>query len=952
MKFVLTFFISLFFLSATFAQKEKDSLFQIWHNINIPDSTRFNVMSNLIDDHYLFKKTDSALILVHQMLDLAQSKKNIRYEVEAQTLLGKIYFEKKENEKAKTYYTTGLELALSIKDSFLYANKLLGLGSLEYTYEDYTNAFKTLQKSQTYSEKIGDSLNLGWSIAYQGFIFTALGDYQEAEKYHLNHLRLSKKYGIKRSISGANGNLGNVYKNLGNIPKSIKHWKEGIRIAKEIGLPLYAVIGTGNLISIYIDEKDYENASKYLEEYISVLGHLKNPEYHSDILLFQCQIEYGLGNYIEALKKCNDCIKIYDVNNWDYDTDILKSLYEINKKLNNHALALNYFEKYQELIDNENENKSRTEIQNIIFNNQLSTDSIAKAQEKESLSRTYKAGLLKKNRERNLFLILGFLVLLLGTAYFIIYRKIETTKRKRLREINTLKNALFTNITHEFRTPLTVIKGMTDAIKSDLQNKKPEGIQNSLEMIERNSNNLLHLVNEMLDLSKLESGNMELQLIQSDIIPFIKYLGESFSSYALENDIKLTIYCEIESLIMDFDGNKLTSIVSNLLSNAIKFTEEQGKIIVHINKINQKDQSYLSIKIKDSGIGIASEELPNIFNRFYQTDASTVRKNEGTGIGLALTKELVELMNGTIEVKSKLSKGSEFSVKIPITNNAKTISQVPQTLDSTFQIIRTKSKQVAKTQDTAAELPLLLIIEDNMDVAHYLKTCLKSTYETIHAVNGIEGIEIALEKIPDIIICDVMMPGKDGFEVCKTLKNDERSDHIPIIILTAKATFEDKLKGLSIGADAYLAKPFNKEELFTRLDQLILVRKKLMKKLEKSGYSSLLNEEFEDPQTKFLKQIIESVHTHLDDANFGATQLAKELHLSESQIYRKLKSISDKSTAIFIRTVRLQKAKELLQTSSKSVSEIAYVVGFSNPSWFSRAFKDEFGYPPSEEVSI
>ncbi|APQ16014.1 hypothetical protein A9200_16270 [Maribacter hydrothermalis] len=908
-------------------------------------------MSDLIAFHYLYTKTDSALTLGYQMLELAQNKKNVSYQIEALTTLGKVYFEKKENEKGTTHYTKGLELALSKQDSFLYSDKLLGLGSLEYNYEDYTSAFKTLQKSQSYSGKIGDSLSLGWSIAYQGFIFTALGDYQEAEKYHLEHLRLSEKYGIRRSIAGANGNLGNVYRKFGDISKSLKYWKKGIRIAKEIGQPLYAAQGTGNLIDIYINEKDYVNASKYLDEYRFVVSHLKIPDFHSNILLFQCQIDLGLGNYTKALRECEACEKVYRVNNWELESDILKSLYEVNKKLNRHKTALAYFEEYQLIIDNEDEIKSKSEIQSIIFNNQLTTDSIAKAQEKVLLSRNYEEGLRKKNRERNLFLILGLLVLMIATAYFFIYRKIEASKRKRLKEINELKNALFTNITHEFRTPLTVIKGMTDTIKSDLQNKKPEDVQNSLEMIERNSNNLLHLVNEMLDLSKIESGNMELQLVQSNVIPFLKYLGESFSSYAQENDISLTIYSETESLLMDFDSKKLTSIVSNLLSNAIKFTEEQGKIIVHINEVVEKDQSYLFLKIIDSGIGIASDQLPSIFNRFYQTDASTVRKNEGTGIGLALTKELVELMNGTIKVKSTLGKGSEFSVKIPVTKNATITTKDSHSFNSTFPIIKTKSKHVVETTETISELPLVLIIEDNLDVAHYLRTCLGNAYETIHAVNGIEGIELALKKIPDIIICDVMMPGKDGFEVCKTLKNDERSDHIPIIILTAKATVEDKLKGLSIGADAYLAKPFNKEELFTRLNQLILVRKKLMNKLEKSGFSSLLSEELEHPQTKFLKQIIESVHAHLDDANFGATQLAKELHLSESQIYRKLKAITDKSTAIFIRTVRLQKAKELLKTSSKSISEIAYTVGFSNPSWFSRAFRDEYGYPPSEESS-
>ncbi len=543
------------------------------------------------------------------------------------------------------------------------------------------------------------------------------------------------------------------------------------------------------------------------------------------------------------------------------------------------------------------------------------------------------------------FAILAFLAY--RVYHFLLSRKIEDSERKRLKEINQLKNTLFTNITHEFRTPLTVIKGMADSIKLDLENNKHDGLENSLEMIERNSDGLLLLVNEMLDLSKIESGNMELQLVQSDVIPFVKYLSESFSSFAEENQISLTIYSEIDTLIMDFDSKKLTSIISNLLSNAIKFTPEYGKIIVHINEITQKDESYLFIKIKDNGIGISSEDLPHIFNRFYQTDTSTIRKHEGTGIGLSLTKELVALMHGTIEANSTLNKGSEFSVMIPITREAPVTSKVEIDTIAIAPKIAIPSKQIKKSIETNSELPLVLIIEDNMDVAHYLKTCLTNTYETIHAVNGIEGIEMALEKIPDIIICDVMMPGKDGFEVCATLKSDERSDHIPIIILTAKVTAEDRLAGLSHGADAYLAKPFNQAELFTRLDQLISLRKKLISKIQNDGFSSLLKKRSKNPKLQFLKKVVQLIHDEIDNSKFGSIELARKLLISESQLYRKIKALTEKSTAVFMRSIRLQYAKELLINTDKSVSEVAYEVGFNDPSWFSRAFKDEFGFSPS-----
>lgn len=543
--------------------------------------------------------------------------------------------------------------------------------------------------------------------------------------------------------------------------------------------------------------------------------------------------------------------------------------------------------------------------------------------------------------------VTAFAFIIYSMYRFQLSKKLAISESSRLREVNEFKNTLFTNITHEFRTPLTVIKGMTDTIKLNLKTKKLNDVENSLEMIERNSDSLLHLINEMLDLSKIESGNMQLQLVQSDVIPFLKYISESFSSFAEENKISLTIYSEVESLQMDFDGNKLTSVISNLLSNAIKFTPEYGKIIVHINEITQKEKSYLFIKIKDNGIGISSENLPHIFNRFYQTDTSAIRKHEGTGIGLALTKELIVLMNGTIEANSTISKGSEFKIMIPITREALGTTKVNPEVITTFPAINTPSEQATLTRESNSELPLVLIIEDNMDVAHYLKTCLNNTYDTMHAVNGNEGIEMALEKIPDIIICDVMMPGKDGFEVCATLKNDGRSDHIPIIILTAKVTTEDRLTGLSHGADAYLAKPFNKEELFTRLNQLVSLRKKLIDKIQNDGFNTILKKRTEDPKLQFLQKIVKLIHTEISNSNFGSAELAKKLLISESQLYRKIKAITEKSTAVFIRSIRLQFAKELLKRTDKTVSEIAYEVGFNDPSWFSRAFKDEFGVSPS-----
>ncbi|MBD1260875.1 response regulator [Maribacter polysiphoniae] len=519
---------------------------------------------------------------------------------------------------------------------------------------------------------------------------------------------------------------------------------------------------------------------------------------------------------------------------------------------------------------------------------------------------------------------------------------------EQLVELNEAKTRLYSNITHEFRTPLTVILGMADTLKSNFSHQNFENTDKPLEMIRRNGKNLLHLVNEMLDLAKVESGSMALNLVQTDAIPFVKYLSESFHSLAESKKINLTVYSEINALEMDIDVNKMASIISNLLSNAIKFTAANGKIIVHLNKIKTKDGEFFSLKVQDNGLGLAEDDMAHLFDRFYQVENESTEYQKGTGIGLSLAKEFVELMNGTIDVESTLGKGSTFTVLLPITHSAAKTTDAKITIEPPIKAPLSYQKEQIDFSKKSSELPLVLIIEDNDDVAHYLETCLKKNYQTIHARNGDAGIKMAMEHIPDIIVSDVMMPGKDGYQVCATLKADERTDHIPIILLTAKVTTEDRLTGLTHGADAYLAKPFIKEELFTRLDQLILVRKKLIGKLEKNGLASMLKDKVENPQTKFLKHVIKAIHKNLDNPDFGPSQLAKDMHLSESQIYRKLKAITDKSTAIFIRSVRLQKAKELIQTTQKTISEIAYETGFNDPSWFSRAFKDEFGFPPSD----
>ena len=414
--------------------------------------------------------------------------------------------------------------------------------------------------------------------------------------------------------------------------------------------------------------------------------------------------------------------------------------------------------------------------------------------------------------------------MLYGLYRFLLNRQLEQAEARRLKELDQVKTRLYTNITHEFRTPLTVIQGMAEKVVE----KPDKWLHRGIAMIKRNNQKLLRLVNQMLDLSKLESGKLELQLIQADVIPFLYYLVESFQSYAEAQGVDLQLLPEVEKLEMDYDPDRLTDIVSNLLSNAIKFTPEGGHVYISILRNNGS----LVLIVKDTGSGIASDALSHIFDRFYQADDSTTRQGEGTGIGLALTHELVQLMGGNIDASSTPGSGSTFTVVLPIKKEASIHEQVFEGAAAikTWEVARQGEVTRLADQVVKEELPHILLIEDNADVVSYLVSCLETEYRISIAHDGEEGIQKALERVPDIIISDVMMPHKDGFEVCYALKNDIRTSHIPIILLTAKADIASRLTGLRRGADAYLTKPFNEEELLIRIENLLEIRKQLQQR--------------------------------------------------------------------------------------------------------------------------
>ncbi|MCI5082422.1 MAG: ATP-binding protein, partial [Saprospiraceae bacterium] len=547
----------------------------------------------------------------------------------------------------------------------------------------------------------------------------------------------------------------------------------------------------------------------------------------------------------------------------------------------------------------------------------------------------------------------------------------EQKEAERLAQLDRLKSNFFSNITHEFRTPLTLIlEPVRQMLSKDLPKGDLEQLEEKLRLVRNNGDRLLLMVNQLLDLSKLEGQQMKLDIRLGNVVEVLRAIFEAFVPMADQKGINLHWKEQKDIPHCYFDKDKLEKVVGNLLSNALKFTH-QGSCTLDISY--QKHPALrLQIKISDSGIGIPPTELDRIFDRFYQVDSSSTRSNAGTGIGLSLTKELMQLMNGQISVESTVGKGTSFQLQLPMEKAALSAgmpihssgeaveAQASQNRATAVAISRkgepgTTSPPGAHlanqlTNQEKEEPPLLLLVEDNPELRSFLKQSLARNFKVEEAADGQEGIEKAIEHIPDLIISDLMMPRKNGYELTDTLKQNEKTSHIPIVLLTAKAAAESQVEGVQKGADVYLTKPFNTEVLLAYIHNLIEVRRKLHQKYqvqEKAPIGEKLKV-FEPSEHQFLKKLHQILEEQLDNSELTADELARKMLMSRSQLHRKIKALTNQHTTEFIRSYRLDRAMELLRQQKGNVTEVAFQVGFASQKYFSRRFKEKFGQNPSE----
>lgn len=950
---------------------------------------------------------EKALDLYEQSLLASQTLNDQGAQTVAHNNIGTIHMEQGDWGAAEYHYTEALKIQETLGNKTFQAGLLQNIALISRRQAKFTEAIEHYNRAMILQKELGKLppqaliwRDIGITHRDQGNFTKALQAYQEA-------LKIGQTLGDKTIASSCLKSIAVIYNDMEDYEFGIRYYQQALAIAEELGdRPLVANLLNG-LGRSYMLNQDYELASSYLYRAISIRqevgprrslayplynlgstyvkqGQLDSAFYYLDRSLpltrqykqihlqTLCLTDLGLahkqkGNLSAAIAHLEEAYSISPPTAYRQEKiDVTRALYQLYKLQNQPTKALTYHELLKSIQDTLFNEKNAREIARLEAAFEFEEEKQAMAFEQE------RNNTRQQSFRRAAYVALGVALLIILAVVWYYRQKQEANKqlkrlnveilqqKEKLEELDHLKSRFFTNIAHELRTPLTVIGGMVEQIK----NQPKKWLSKGLPLIERNNTNLLNLVNQIMDLRKLEAGNLQLHMIQGDIIGFLRYILESFQSMADSKDVQLHFLPEQPSLLMDYDQEKLLRIVSNLMSNAIKFTPEGGDVYLTIKKgntlanapqllakglVHAADVPLLTIEIRDTGIGIAEEHLPHIFNRFYQVDDSTTRKGEGTGIGLALSKELVQLMKGTIQVDSKLGKGTTITFQLPIQKQVTTLvnADLPPSLSPHTSIEEEKTiEQVV--QDRDASLPNLLIIEDNADVVQYLQSILQDNYNISLAENGQIGIDKSLAEVPDLIICDVMMPQKDGFEVCQSLKMDIRTSHIPIILLTARADEASRMAGLRRGADAYLAKPFKQEELLIRLQKLHELRQQLQ-----SRYSGLAPvTPADDPgiqlEDRFITEIRTIIEKHIQEEAFGIPELCEAIGLSRTQLHRKIKALTQRSTSHFIRTTRLQQAKLLLKEGKFSIREVAHKVGMQDPAYFSRIFSEEYGLSPSD----
>ena len=950
---------------------EEDSIvyygykFQVSKNINPnPDSAHFYIRKlkdfsqqiqygvGLADAEYLMasyqwrlQRYDSAMYYYKRCIDRSREIDYRRGIAVGHNGLCRMYYFQGDMNRAVEECEKCLEVALELDDMAIVPDTYIALGNMFFRQNE-------LNKSLTYFLK-ADSLHtargLRPEIIGAGFqstarVYQGLEDYDKAEEYYLKANQEYLKLPIDPSyyLRTTDWHLGEVYFHK----KRFKEADSLLTSSYEFFTKIQDNAAAAE-ISVYLglvkaEEGLYTEAETYLQNGYRLHNQMNNA-YESASAALEIGKLYIKQNFptkaIGYLERA--MVQTVDTSqNVSLITEEalfqLAGAYQLSGDSNKAYFAL---QKATRIKD------SLNEVQNIASVREIEEKYQNEKKEQEIALLNSEKDLLEQQRinQRNIFLGGLGITTLVGIFLFFQIRNRQKTNRK-LRELDSLKSNFFANISHEFRTPLTLISGpLEKKLSSGKLSKKDKG---ELEMMQRNSERLLNLVDQLLDLSKLESGKYRLQVSEGDLANLLRATGESFRYKAQQKSIDFGI--DVSGLHKAwYDKDVVEKILTNLLSNAFKYTEEGGTIIFQANE----REGQCMITLENSPTVTELQSTQHLFDRFYQSDENS----PGVGIGLSLVKELAEHQHGRIEASQPTSKALCFTLTFPVARDEFMPQEIGESAKTEHKNVHVRheiptdeTKAEEKTDIDATDKEIILVVDDNEDVRTLIKNTFEAYYKILEAPDGNSGIEAAIEWIPDLIISDVMMPGTDGLELCEVLKKDERTSHIPIILLTAKAGEEDQYEGLTTGADAYITKPFKIKLLETRVNNLIESRKALRERYSQEVVLKPKDIAITDLDEQFLERVQEVMDQRLVESGFSAREFSGALGMSRMQLHRKLKALTGLSATEFVRSQRLKLAASLLQTSNSNISQIGYQVGFNDPSYFAKCFKEAYGCSPTE----
>lgn len=925
---------------------------------------------------------DSAFYYSRKIKELTERKKYGPGVIDADYLIGQCFKRLQQNDSAIVYFEQALNLAKEIDYPIGAARAYNSLCRTYYLMGKMDESVAACEKAIETTREYDDPNNMIFADSHTALAtaYARQNKLDEAIKKLLVVDSVHKVEALRPDvIAAAYQNLGNIYLDLENYDESEAYYLRANREFEKLGGNATYYLNTThiNLGQVYMSKNELIKADSLLTLSYNFFSAIQDERTVGEISTYLGQLKVKQGELKEAETFFTEGFSIHKRNNRTYEASLnalelaklaleqgessraigyLNEAETLNLSSRNSQVAQETYELFSSTYAQRNDFRKAFDYKeraSRIRDSLLEIQSSEKIREIEAIyqteSRDREIALLtsqnelveeQKKNQRNLLLGGIGLMALAGLFLFFQYRNRMKTNKK-LKELDKAKSTFFANISHEFRTPLTLIKGpVEDQLNSESLAKND---RKNLLIAKANTQRLESLVEQLLALSKLESGNMKLTVQPGNLSNFIAAQAEAFSFSSKEKNLKLELSLDSKKDSEDwFDRDAMEKVLFNLLGNTIKYTNEGG----HVKIDGERRDNDFVFSVHNSGNYLSRGQQDKIFERFYQSDP----QNPGTGIGLALTKELVELHKGSISVNSSEQEGTRFEVKLPVAKVAygqdEVLSEELQKSETT-EIIADENI-VEQQLSIPEDAPILLIADDNAEIRNYVASIFESTYQIHMASNGNQGLALASDAIPDIVISDVMMPEMDGFLFTEKLKENEITSHIPVVLLTARSDDKDKLEGVHSGADAYVTKPFNAQLLKATVSNLLENRRKLQSRFAQEVLLRPKDIAISSADEQFLERLQKVMDEHLTNPEFTAELFSREMGVSRMQLHRKLKAITGQSTSEFLRSQRLKLALSLLKDNKASISEIGYTVGFNDPSYFTKCFKQEFGTSPSD----